>query len=708
MVVLLQLASIAAASAANLTADLVPLGTSARNGAPIPVTARLDWEGSGILEGRLDMEFHEGNRVLGRYRSDEMALAGGEQKFLMLLPPMPAPFSDSQVEVRMKFVTAANVIDLEPSVLFVPTTGQRSLVIGWFEPSIEAGQPFKVLKNLLFEQYAPPSDNPYQKLLTTSISRETPEDLPAEPLAYTAFDVVVLTADAFAQAHERQLQALARWVRGGGSVCVFAAGSLQACQIAFLNQLAASTSDGPLFFSDASGKLLPPQKDVLCLHSGIGRSVIITGETATTLNLDADEWREVAAFLWKMRNSRAQAIADTGHWASPVNADSTNLPVSLWAGLNTRVPRPGVIVRIQRPHPGQYTNAYTNAIRSRPARRPSYYYNYQNMQYGGAYSLAPQPTGLGAELLDRLMPKTVRLIPFPALITVLVLFLVVIGPADYYGLGFFRRRRLTWVLFPVTSIAFTAATVLMANHYLGLRDQRCSLTVVDLDKNGSALRWNRYELVFTARDKQVVTDLKDSLWAQLDTQMGPQYNNPYIRNPYIRPSYANSYRSYPYAAVTEDDADPPQYDGVLPVHFQTSESLHQWQPKLNRILSFESPPVPLPANWNAVERAWPNLEDIRAALSKDKPFNGDLCAFFSSDPMKTSIFNGILDPSIISEICINNAVGLQALVSQISPTGGSNFEDLPAVDPEAKDSVLVIVTKSGDNIVVYRRFFYGN
>jgi hypothetical protein len=49
-----------------------------------------------------------------------------------------------------------------------------------------------------------------------------------------------------------------------------------------------------------------------------------------------------------------------------------------------------------------------------------------------------------------------------------------------------------------------------------------------------------------------------------------------------------------------------------------------------------------------------------------------------------------------------------SFVSQVSPTGGGNFEDVPAMDTEASDSVLAIVTRSGDDIVVYRRFFHGN
>src|ERR1019366_9218593 len=89
-----------------------------------------------------------------------------------------------------------------------------------------------------------------------------------------------------------------------------------------------------------------------------------------------------------------------------------------------------------------------------------------------------ESTSIGAELLNRLMPQTVRLIPFSALIGILVLFVLLIGPADYFLLGAFRRRKFTWILFPATSIVFTAATVLMANHFLGLHDQRRSLFVV--------------------------------------------------------------------------------------------------------------------------------------------------------------------------------------------------------------------------------------
>ena len=338
--------------------------------------------------------------------------------------------------------------------------------------------------------------------------------------------------------------------------------------------------------------------------------------------------------------------------------------------------------------------------------------------------------------MTELMPKTVRLIPFPALLGTLGLFLLMIGPGDYYVLGWFRRRRYTWVLFPAVSLLFTLATVLMANHYLGARDVRRSLIVVDLDKDGTALRWNRYELVFAARDKQAVTELTNALWAPVNSAMMPQAFQT-IPPAYLLQRYnsgGNMTYNYHVSSISvtagggaEREAGMPWYEGILPAHFQTSESIRQWQPELNRVFSFEPPPVPLFPNWPAIEQAWPNLQNIRAKLSASKPFTGDVCAISSSNaftfgpgviippanqmmPRDQVIYGpsspDLLPPSILLQLSTADSTGLLSLVSQISPTGGGNFEDAPAMD--TSDSALAIVTHSGDDIVVYRRFFHGN
>ena len=679
-----QLLATDALAAEKLQVDLIPLGPRARNQSPISVEARFKWTSARILEGRLEMEFHEGNRVLGRYRSGDLALTGGEQIFRMLLPPVLAPFSDSQVEVQLKFLTAGNALEIDPSMLSLPTSNERSLVVAWCDVGTAAGElTSDLVRNLLFERFAPLGDHFSQRTILTGVVRLTPEDLPVQPLSYTPFDMVVLTEAAFTAASERQLQALVRWVKGGGSVCVFVGGGLQARHLTFLNQLDESAADGPRFFADDAGNLLPAQKDILRLHSGVGRSVVVAGKDQVNLSVDASAWKNTAAFLWKMRRNQARAIADSGYWEPPVQAT---------------------------------INDYS-ALGGRPFARNAQRFAPNRSGFAQPLPYSAPPINLGPELLNRLMPRTVRLIPFSALIGTLGLFLLLIGPADYYGLGWLRRRRLTWLLFPATSLAFTVATVLMANHYLGLRDQRRSLIVVDLGRDGTALRWNRFELVFAARDKQSVTDLKDALWAPLNVRMlampggamyGGVYYPPGAAYPYTQ---VNGYGSYGGSGMdAERESGPPFYDGTLPVHFQTSEAIRQWRPELNRIFSFEPPPVPLFPNWRAIEAAWPNLQDVQAKLSENGYFRGNVFAVSSRQSTRgVRSSTEILSPEILQALCVGEpASGLQSLVSQVSPNGGGNFEDVPAMDAESNDSVLAIVTQSGDDIVVYRRFFYGN
>ena len=114
-----------------------------------------------------------------------------------------------------------------------------------------------------------------------------------------------------------------------------------------------------------------------------------------------------------------------------------------------------------------------------------------------------------------------RLIPFPALLSTYCQSVCADDRASglflFLGCGF-GGGVTTWVLFPALSIVFTLGTVLMANHYLGLRESAAvAARLLILTSTGLQLRWNRYELVFAARDKHSVTELKDALWAPLES-----------------------------------------------------------------------------------------------------------------------------------------------------------------------------------------------
>ena len=121
-----------AAEGEHLQVDLLPVIARPRTAAPLPVNARLKWDGTRLLEGRLELDLSDGTQLLGIYHSPELALTDGEQNVRMLLPALEPSYTQ-QVDVRMRFVTAKETIELPPTVLFVSPMDERSLVIALCE-----------------------------------------------------------------------------------------------------------------------------------------------------------------------------------------------------------------------------------------------------------------------------------------------------------------------------------------------------------------------------------------------------------------------------------------------------------------------------------------------------------------------------------------------------------------------------------------------
>ena len=114
-------------------------------------------------------------------------------------------------------------------------------------------------------------------------------------------------------------------------------------------------------------------------------------------------------------------------------------------------------------------------------------------------------------LRNLLLPQSTRLIPMPVVAAILGAFVLIVGPGDWFVLGWLRRRRWTWLTFPVVAAAFTALTVAAAEHYLGSEDHRSALVITDVGRGGRVLRESRLELLFAARDKEAATELRQTL-----------------------------------------------------------------------------------------------------------------------------------------------------------------------------------------------------
>ncbi len=306
----------------------------------------------------------------------------------------------------------------------------------------------------------------------------------------------------------------------------------------------------------------------------------------------------------------------------------------------------------------------------------------------------------GGDLREGLLPHETRFIPLRALAGTLTLFVLMIGPVDYAVLGWLRRRRYTWILFPAITVAFTVATVRMANRYLGHGDHRRALVFVDIGEGGVVLRQDRYELLFAGHNESVTMDVQDGLWAPLEHTI--------LARGHLREV---GYSHFGWPGQMEPESTPPLCEGAIPGRFQVNQAIHQWQPQLNRILSLDPSPTSIMANWDAIDLAILQSSDtehrLSATLFGTRQPPGDVFLLHGTNVVYVERRVQLLPPSLISASCTGGSNGLFSLVAQISPSGGGNFEDLAVLDESDPGQwMVVVVTQAGDDILVYRRVYH--
>ena len=452
-ILFVALIAICAHAATPLTAEIKPLALRPRTLAPETLDVKLNYAGSALLEGALELIFIGEGDGSPRYRSHDLALTGGAQSFRLLIPAAQDGFGFSR-EVRARFATKTAVLDLGRFDFGAQPGGERSFTICVSKPRLASrAKDFALWQSLRLERFQPKitGDNS-TSARTLPVHVET-EEMPATALGCTPYDLVLLEDEGFTLLRERQLAALSRWVLAGGSICIGASVPLEAAHRKFLAELLAADAraltlnfapDGRVDLQDAGGTLLA--------RPGFGRLVVVSPGPQSEAEAGAEAWKRAAMFLWKFRAEQVAAVLRNGAWDQPL-------------------PDP------QRWHLDQWER----------------------------------------ELSDRLSPKHIRILPYPIMLLVLAGFVLVIGPLDWFALGRLRMRWLTWLLFPLAAVAFTGLTVFLAGYYMGKIDDRRALTVTDLGRDGRVLRETRIELLFPAKNREVNTDVQNALCSPIST-----------------------------------------------------------------------------------------------------------------------------------------------------------------------------------------------
>jgi hypothetical protein len=591
----------------------------ARGHAPLALTAALSWSSPQLIEGRLELDWYVAQTRLGRYVVTDLALSDSTLSFDLLLPPAILPFDDAMFSVQGRFITESGTVydldvhdvALQPDwrrILLVAVCSTAGPPVGGPVGAAAASPSTSLARQFRLEPFF--ESRFTRRELQVDDANVDPSDVPAEPLQLTAFDLFVIPGESLAKLRPRQLDALLVWVRAGGSLCVFVDSALPQTHVDWLNQLAGRDRTEAAFLRDADGAVLPADDRFggLSQHRlDFGRVVTILGD----VELSEEHWKQAVLFLWKVREDR-RLLAQQG---KPWKLD-----------------------------PRRIDNNFVL-----PA------------------TLEPERMWQQAELTKLLLPDSVRGLPLTKVSMVLAVFLLLIAPGDYLVLGWLKRRRWTWIVFPCLSLLFTAYTMWLARQHLGQTSYEHAITVVDLGEDDRPVRTSRFEMLYTASNRRTTSELQQTLMVPLD------------------PHVERLVRGMLETSAPREYEQPWTFSGRVPQNYSVQRNVQQWSPRMARFTTFGDSEVALPTAATPIHRL---------RLSRDAT---------------EVVTRGAEVPSQIVQLAKGitgrPSRGFFSVVSQRSPTCGGNWEDLSLLDDSSGEmSVLVeIFTPSEGEYIIIRR-----
>jgi len=200
----------------------------------------------------------------------------------------------------------------------------------------------------------------------------------------------------------------------------------------------------------------------------------------------------------------------------------------------------------------------------------------------------------------------------------------------------------------------------------------------------------------------------------------------------VMPSIARKDRhSFVFADEEETDVieavatDMPVYAGLMPGSFTIEQQMRQWSPRVNRRTSFGDNPelvAESAIDWNALRPdEWDTpagREKLRDAVLLKEPaarvllFHEMVCFDLNQDGGQTQAPARRLSEArvagLVQSVSVRPASGLFMAVSQISPTGGENLEDLALLDnSDSTQWLLAVAVPRDNNWLVFRKLYRG-
>ncbi len=339
----------------------------------------------------------------------------------------------------------------------------------------------------------------------------------------------------------------------------------------------------------------------------------------------------------------------------------------------------------------------------------------------GSQYLEPLARFDATELTNRLMPESIRGMPFGLAASVLACCLFCIAPGDYLLLGLLKRRKWTWALFPLVALGFTGWMAHLAAEHNGRNDSRTWISIVDVTPENEVLRTSRFELTYGASGRTVAHPVKNQWWVdvrQEDFAALPQVimvrGSGYLYGP------AQQSRS-PRSPSTTDLGERLSYHGSVPVNYTVEEPVRQWAPQMQRITTLGPDPAladyPLPQiKWDtllardaqsldsalsqSLRNVWPNAQWKIGKPSIFQKWSQNLPSTVQPNERTTAILQ------LVSGMCCHSPDqspnGIYSLLTELSPTAGPDGEDLNIT---SRPTALIVNEVEPGRFVVLRVVF---
>lgn len=672
-----------------------------RSEGPIALRVTMIPNSSTLLEGKLEFKLWSGNELLTTLLTDDEVINPPAKTVRYLLPSPDLRGYAQQLDLQVEFINKQGRLDLGRTTIIVPMASDRNFVVGYVAPPTSSPSPvvLELLDALKFEKYSPlQSDrNATPSTMTTTVPI-TPDQLPPDAISNCGFNLMFMAAEGFAAVKESQWPAILEWVEAGGSLCLLPGSDLAPHHLALLNKLLAKRAPQGTFLLGPNNELLhvneKDRQSTYRVRRGLGAVAIVPLIPDELPTPKSTEWLRTVAHLWHFRQDQTNSLVTGGMW------------------------NPAVMVAQQTILQGQGQN---------------YYYGVRRDDKQLSYI----PINSGDQLVTAIVPSNLHIIPLSLIAFVLFLYVLAIGPGDYFILGRLNLRKWTWVTFPVTTLLFAGGALWMAEWYMNTGDARRSAYIVDIGVEGNPERVNQFEMLFNSRQKVTETPLSRSLFTALDHQM---YGS-------------GSFQQYSQRQYGQGSGfvGPAEITGRVPSRFVARQMTPKWVPQMNRILSLNTEPFALKLDWQRFQISgmpdWTALlndnnwkqsiiDPIKAAIGS-KPVTISVYAggkfnqlygnhrIFTREQVKTengvttvvappnnlALRNGQFNPTsfdFIADISMLQDAGLFSIVTSLAPHGGRQLEDLSLLDPsDPQQWLLVVGVEDGQNWIVYRKLFAG-